>query len=33
MENKVKINVEEKLTSLLDTISGPRDLKSLSWPN
>ena len=30
MDQKVKINVEEKQTSLLDTISGPRDLKSLS---
>ena len=30
MDQKVKINIEEKQTVLLDTISGPRDLKSLS---
>lgn len=30
MDQKVKIKVEEKLTSLLDTISGPMDLRSLS---
>jgi 1-deoxy-D-xylulose-5-phosphate synthase len=30
MESKVKINVEEKPTCLLDSISSPKDLKSLS---
>jgi 1-deoxy-D-xylulose-5-phosphate synthase len=32
MDQKIKINIEEKQTSLLDTISNPSDLKSLSIP-
>ena len=32
MDQKIKINIEENRTSLLDTILGPNDLKSLSMP-